>query len=165
MNVKRVIAREGLVVIGFVVLSAVLIFISDHFPPLPKEAHGKYLVSTEGDHHYLVPAENPANKNKNEIASESTKTEIELAKEELSKREFAKQELAKKKALTYEEFLKLRREGHSIEALVDTIDVTQLVRVQNRIRNFGFFLLFAGYPFYLLIRFIFWAIGTLKQKE
>ena len=37
--------------------------------------------------------------------------------------------------------------------------------VSRELQDIGKFLLFGGYPIYLLLRFIIWAIGTLKRKE
>lgn len=36
---------------------------------------------------------------------------------------------------------------------------------QERVRNIGFVILLFGYPVYLLVRFIIWAIRTLRQKH
>lgn len=140
---KKIIAREGLVIIGIIALSIFLNFISYRFPPLPKEAHGNYLVSTEGDHHYIVPAGNATDKRSNWIDVTT---------------------IGKKKMLTFEEYKELDKKGYPPETIARTIDVTFIIRMQDKIRTLGFIILFGGYPIYLLIRFIIWAVRTLKSK-
>lgn len=44
-------------------------------------------------------------------------------------------------------------------------DIEKTENKRGKIREISFYILFLGYPFYLLIRFIVWAIGTLKAKE
>ena len=44
-------------------------------------------------------------------------------------------------------------------------EVTNATEQQNKVRNIGLFILLFGYPIYWLIRFIIWAIRTLKEKE
>lgn len=45
-----------------------------------------------------------------------------------------------------------------------TWDVGLPLCEDKAIKDFGVFLLFAGYPCYLLVRFIIWAIKTLRQE-
>lgn len=51
--------------------------------------------------------------------------------------------------------------GTSGHPFAEWIDVTPL----NLCNTFGRIIIISGYPFYLIIRFIFWAIRTLKQKQ
>jgi len=47
----------------------------------------------------------------------------------------------------------------------DGLSITPAVEgFYQRIKNSGLFLIFAGYPFYLIVRFLIWAIKTLKQE-
>lgn len=54
----------------------------------------------------------------------------------------------------------LRFIGTSGHPFSEWIDVTSL----NFLDGFGRIIIISGYPLYLLIRFIFWAIRTLKQN-
>jgi hypothetical protein len=44
-------------------------------------------------------------------------------------------------------------------------EVDKACEKQEKVRNVGFIIIFFGYPVYLLVRFIAWAIRTLRQKE
>jgi len=50
--------------------------------------------------------------------------------------------------------------GTSGHPFSEWVDVTPF----NSLDGFGRIMIILGYPFYLLIRFIFWAIKTLRQK-
>jgi len=49
--------------------------------------------------------------------------------------------------------------------ITSTEELNKVDAKQERVRTMGMFLIILGYPIYLLIRFIIWAIKTLKQKE
>lgn len=44
-------------------------------------------------------------------------------------------------------------------------DIEEIYRTKNNTENISFNILFLGYPLYLLMRFIIWAIKTLRKKE
>lgn len=69
--------------------------------------------------------------------------------------------------LTPKQFEKLKQAGFTVDKIV-LFEQRRLTENCDKTRSnlslIGFFVLVAGYPLYLLTRFILWAIKTLKQK-
>lgn len=148
MNIKKLIAREGLIFIGVMLLGSLILLISSVYPP------------------YFKP--------------QKTREAIVFTKEQFA--------TLKNKGLTLEQIVMLSKGQLPIdietkvklkEPLTDE-DVEKLDRIdkaraeldrrteekRSKIKDVGFSFLFTTYFIYLvLIKFILWAIKTLKQKE
>ena len=119
MNIKKLIAREGLIFIGIMLLGILFSFISAQIPYAERKPVGAPVFKDNGPwNQYIV----------------GTKDE----------------------------------KGRPIEKIDGSWylkDANENNIMKDNFNNFGILTLFFCYPFYLLIRFIFWAIRTLKQKE
>ena len=119
MNIKKLIAREGLIFIGIMLLGILFSFISAQIPYAERKPVGAPVFKDNGPwNQYIV----------------GTKDE----------------------------------KGRPIEKIDGSWylkDSNDNNLMKDNIANLGMFILFFCYPFYLLIRFILWAIRTLKQKE
>ena len=117
MNIKKIIAREGLVILGIIGI-AIFIIIT---PPL-----------------YIKP-----------------KSTIEVAKQRPS----LEQILGDKKSDKWEKYVVWDndKETKTPEEIAN--------EKRSNIELFGFQFLILAYPAYLLIRFIIWAVRTLKDKS
>lgn len=115
---KRVIAREGLIILGIIGIGILIIFLSSIYPPSP------------------VPI----------------KTDIETGRPS---------------TLTPKQFEKAKQEGFVVDKIV-SFEQRRLKENCDKARGnlslIGFLVLVAGYPLYLLIRFIIWATRALKHK-
>jgi len=112
-TIKQIVAREGLIVLGMILLAFSIFFISSSFPKMAYEKTPSFLTPQE-------------------------------FKE------------ARDAGLTAEEIFRQYHERKQSEP--------KAKKTRFLIRFYGFILIFCAYPFYLLIRFIIWAIKTLREK-
>jgi hypothetical protein len=78
-------------------------------------------------------------------------------------------------SLTKEQFQKGREAGYTVEQIADfekirkgkseILEIEKTGKREARIENIGLFILFLGYPAYLLFRFVIWAIRTLRGAK
>jgi len=119
-NIKRIIAKEGLIILGIIGVGCILITT----PEL-----------------YIKPK--PIRETKNLEQGQIYTTEKNAKPWEIWQEEKVKPE-------------------HKIFRLSE---VEKACERQEKIRFIGFIILLFGYPAYLLVRFIIWAIKTLKEKR
>jgi len=132
MGIKKIIAKEGLILSGIVIFGLLLIFISFRFPALSGQEiarAGNFEIKIE----QLMGRIAQAN-NKPEAADEFNKY------------------FQKWKSDNFNDILQYKH-------------VRFIQKVRKSINLFGKVFILFGYPVFLIIRFIFWAIRTLKQKN
>ena len=119
-KIKKIIAREGLAIIGVIAAGLLIIFASSIFPPHPKpiEPILKETASAVADKWDGYRAK---------TASDLYENAPEMARAKSKSRE--------------------------------------VYRIRSGLHTIGFLLLILGYPFYLFIRYIIWAVRTLKRDE
>lgn len=173
LQIKKIIAREGLVVLGIIGASCLLLFISSVYPPIPKsDIYGGFTQAERksigelmdfrekypeyDDLNNLELAEKLANKypgyqqiyknikSINERNKNQDRFDVSTAKP--PKNDYYAEEIEGKRPPR--------------DLLVELAETKRA-----RIGDVGFHLLFIGYPVYLIIRFILWAVRTLKHKE
>ncbi len=179
-RIKKIIAREGLIILSFVGISLLIILTPDlYIKPKPidllagvtsaedksidtlMQFRNKYSQYNDLDN--LTLAEklaskypeyeqvykdfqkiNERNKNKTNIFDVST------AKPD--KRDYYAEEIEGKSSPQYQGTYRLS-------------EVEKAEQQKEKVKTFGFNFFIFGYLAYLLVRFIFWAIRTLKQKD
>ena len=147
MNIKKIVAREGLIVIVFVVVTGGIFFLDSVLPRISSE----YVTSVElsGHKHEIIwEDECTATSDINdEDKYNILKTLIEKFPNEFSKID---------KPDIYRTDFKIGEceSGYSV-----------LGHLRNLLSDLRFLIPFVFYPFYWVIRFIIWATRTLKSKE
>ena len=148
MNIKKIIAREGLILLGVLLVACVIFFISSIYPP-----HFK-LVKTTSKEAYT--------REQFDVLNHGGLTNEQIVK--LWKGQYPAditKKIENKEALTDEDVAAIDRID---EARAELDRRTEEKR--GSIRWNGLLVLFIAYVFYLIpIRFSIWAIRTLKQKE
>ena len=145
MNIKKLIAREGLIIFGCITLAAFLFFLNILIPE-PELPH-HYLITT-GGHEYKVHTQYYMDTNHSDLSAPAwSSDELEIF------RSIKKDKPADFKDSNLDVIpldLKFEYQGkNDIKNIISTIGILSLFT----------------YPIYLLIRFIIWAIRTLKQRE
>ncbi len=143
MNIKRIIAREGLIILGIIGVVGILLCINFL---LPSDASYIYTCHT--------------GKNKYKIESLEYYTTFN------DEGKFEIFELLQKK---FPNIFPEAKEGYRWMPSDLKIDYpvtryTFLGHMKNALSNISLILFCFGYPFYWLIRFIIWAVKTLKEK-
>ena len=146
MNIKRIIAREGLIIMGIIVSGLCLLWISDRFPPYPPAPAPKLIKVTAEEYKSL----------RKEGLSDVKIVEIDglrIAGPDSDKR-------------TQKEKMIERLEAYKQQILLEENPRNEIVRKQRiMLEGLAWRILLFGYLLYLPIRFIIWAIGTLRKKE
>jgi hypothetical protein len=143
MNIKRIIAREGLVISG-ILLAGVLCF-----------AGSKVIIKC-----FLLPTYKVIFSNGGEYSVQLTKIDDLGTASVDDVREYATQ------------VIKIRDNLPSYLTVVDVKlvggkekEFIKLRLLMERLRSFGLYLLIFAFPLYLFVRFILWAIRTLKKRD
>ena len=155
-NIKKIIAREGLVILSIPLLMFMTSLIPEQITikdkkNTPKESESTFEITTQGilsiDRIYTILVD----KNK-EKASLSTAEELPkgFVLEKDNNSEYDKNGI---------KWYKLKNSIEKTDNVIKEVD--SFVELKSHL--FLFFL-FSAYPLYLLIRFIIWAIRTLKEK-
>lgn len=156
--IKRVIAREGLILLGIVLISSTCIFISAYF--INKYPEPNYNVSDEE----FLSAEGLTLE---EIALTLVNKKFRDDHPEFKDVGFLELfPIIKKRFPEYiypENALEVRQNILKKFAKIET--KKKLNNIFRGINDFGYKFLLLAYPIYLLISFIFWAIRTLKHKD
>jgi len=164
-EVKKLIAREGLVILGILVVGVLIYNLpSLIFSPKSKiQDNGKVLKLSQVELGSL----------REKYPEYDDLGDLALA-EKLAKKYPEYQSLYENIAylevietLTRGQFDKARKEGFSIEEIIEfekRRSIDSFERKRGAFEDVGFFILFLGYPCYLLICFIVWAIKTLREK-
>ena len=143
-KIKLIIAREGLIMLGCAVCAGILLFLQSLIPY--SSPVYEYNVET-GGHKYVITSEEA-------IYSFNFKDKAELCK---TLRDKYPKDLGK-----YD----------GIDFVPDDLKISPLKtihnfagHIRNLLGNLGLLAIFAMYPLYLVIRFVMWAVKTLKGKE
>jgi len=143
LQTKKIIAREGLVIIACLICSAISFFIGSAIPY--QSPTYRYSVLLGGHKHILTFLDD----NPSGFSDEDKKDIIKSLKEKFPTK-FSNESNFNPDDLT-------------IKYLGTKYSLKQ--HIKNAGFNFGIIFLIVAYPIYLFIRFILWAIRTLKQKE
>ena len=137
-NVKKIIAREGLIIIGLIATSLLITFQGGKLVSLPKEIpfdEAMAILDREFKHK-TSPMEETADNLPDIIWDD----EIENSK--------LVAEVAYPPPVKY----------------YNKTNYSRYKAICSHIENFALFLLFLAYPLYLLFRFIIWAVKTVREK-
>ncbi|HAU1234310.1 TPA: hypothetical protein ACXHA5_000646 [Legionella pneumophila] len=167
IKIKKLIAREGLIILSFIGLSLLIILTPDlYIKPKPIDLLAG--VTKQED--------------------KSIEKIMNFRKKYPEYNDLNNLTLAEKLANKYPEYVPVYQDIKKINERnknkTDIFDVStanpidssqseseidpriEKIHVQKeKVKNFGFLLLLFGYPIYLLCRFIFWAVKTLRRKE
>lgn len=139
LKIKKIIAREGLVIISILILSGALIFASNWYDDKKNdlEDYGNIWKGKDSKTGivYVLP---------------STKENLEKRLEEAA---------ANTTEANKEDWIQ-QKYGKEMETIRARIKYAQY---SDYTKTSFFFSLFALYPFYLLIRFVLWAVFTLRK--
>lgn len=167
INIKKLIAREGLIILSFIGLSLLIILTPDLY--IKRKPIDLFAGVTKQE-------------------EKSIEKIMDFRKKYPQYNDFDNLTIAEKLANkfpeygpVYEDIKKINERNKNKTDIFDVstakpIDFSQLgfeidpriekIHVQKeKVKNFGFLLLFFGYPIYLLCRFILWAVKTLRKKE
>jgi len=142
-KIKKIIAREGLVIIGIILVAITLGFISGMFHY--QEPAYLYRCSLE-EHIYEIEFSNYM-----QYYNDEGRLFIFKAVKALNPKDF--------ESYKNDNFLP---DAFKIDYLGQKY--TLIGHIKNFFSNMGLFILFLAYPVYLLIRLIVWAVRTLKEK-
>jgi hypothetical protein len=166
MNIKKLVAREGLIILSFLGISLLIILTPDlYIKPKPIG---------------LAPGVTQA-----EI--KSIDTLMELRKEYPQYNDLDNLNLAQKIASKYPEYEAVHKDfleisernkdkpnvfdistAKPVQSTGETYRLDEIIKAgqqQEKVRTVGFYFLILGYPVYLLVRFIVWAIRTLREEK
>jgi hypothetical protein len=143
MNIKKLIAREGLIIIVILSLLGTFFFISSKINQRRENIEDikLYTIKTEDGKIFKIPA-------KDETILESRVNEVDKGGFLDNVKQEKGQEYINK---TYHSEIK------SVE------ERTKLSRITAVMDNYIIILLIAAYPGYLVLRFVLWAIKTLRS--
>ena len=143
-KIKKVIAREGLIIIMCIVCASLFLFLQGIIPY--DNPSYSYIVET-GGHKYTVTS-------KESYHSFDSKDKAALYK------------------VLRDEYPEDLGKNDRIDFIPDDLKInypkpqyTLRGDIRNLLGNLLILSIFVAYPLYLIIRFIIWAIKTLKQKE
>ncbi len=150
MNIKKTIAREGLVILGIIAVGGLIILLSFVFPPYPAPINSKFDITT------AKPVENTRDYYAEEIEGKKSSqylSETDKSNQDSNEWVDVPVDTAKKVVTDL-----LTKKSYRLS------DIERMNRGQQNINNAGFFIIFLGYPVYLIIRFITWSIRILREK-
>lgn len=142
-KIKRIIAREGLIILSIIGISIILFLISGLIP-----ASSTYIYTCyTGNREYKIEL----NWYQSTYTNDDKSKIFELL-QKLNPKDFP-----------------LDKDGYvwmpsDFKVSYPDTKYNLLGHIKNAFYNFGIFILITSYPLYLLIRFIPWAIKTLKEK-
>jgi len=171
-KIKKIIAREGFVILGIIVVSCLIFLLSSIYPPVPKQSNiYDGLTSTEksalkeltelreqfpeyDDLDNLTLAEKLAKK-----FSEYKQVYVSMKSINIKNKEKKVFDISTAKMAT--DSLGKR---HLITPLIPKAELErrQVTKIRGTLFNTGFLCLIYGYPAYLLISFIVWMIKTIR---
>jgi hypothetical protein len=148
LNTKKMIAREGLIVLGILIIGITLSYFGN-------QLHAKY------SHKFYKVTDNATG---NEFTLEWD-SDIPPMDSEITS--IIKGKLGKSFVVSKEEWGvdNIKRGDVVYCKTFDDILVSGKTKIFYIIKKVGNMFLIAGYPLYWLVRFIFWAIKTLKQND
>lgn len=148
INWKKIIAREGLIMLSCFALTGLLIYVATFIPEtkLPY----KYLITTSG-HKYVIHTDGYMQINDRNFTPPFSQDEIEI--------------FSNVEKLHPEDF-----KGGIYSKVPDAMPLDLKFKFQGKddVKSLFWNIIFASifiYPIYLLVRFILWAVYTLKQKD
>lgn len=160
--IKRIIAREGLVILGILAISSALIWGPD------------YIIPSRPSYD-LLPTLNNLNTAPKDMSDAIGKI-MELREKYPQYDDLTNMELVSKIAKKYPAWQNVDTVMQRINedsqkkpvsfnfATAKPVKINRL-KLSKQISTVGDKILIFTYPFYLLIRFIFWAINTLRKKR
>jgi hypothetical protein len=155
-NLKKIIAREGLVILGIIGISCLIFLISDKYPLYKFDPNISSKITYLDNEETRVKFEDGT---MIEFETKPSPQDIQEA--------YSKAVGSKPSTLTSEQFDKLKKSGFTSEQIVSfelKRQTEKRLKIKKDLSSLGFLILFLGYPIYLLIRFIIWAIKVLREK-
>lgn len=157
IKIKKLIAREGLIILSFIGLSLLIILTPDI-----------YIKRKPID--FLVGVTKQEDK--------SLEIIMNFRKKYPQYNDLDNLTLTERLARKYPEYVPVYQDLKKINernknktnvfdvstATTITPSIEKIYIQKEKVKSFGFLLLFLGYPIYLLCRFIFWAVKTLRNK-
>ena len=144
MIIKKIVAREGLIILACAVCAGLFLFLQNLIPYESQKY--KNVVETSG-HKYAIESEEA-------IYSMDFKDKAVLYKELQNK------------------YPKDLGKSAGVDFVPDDLKIgypktiyTFVGHLRNLLGNLGLLFIFIAYPLYLIVRFVLWAMKTLKGKE
>lgn len=156
LKTKKIIAREGLIIVGIIILSILLTIVS-------KQINRPMRILPLDDW-----VESPQDE------TDAINKILDLREKYPQYNDLTNMELAKRMAKKYPDWenvykviQRINEESKNLKYNYATSKPAKIKRskLSEQVSTLSYWILIFGYPLYLLIRFILWAIKTLKQKE
>lgn len=184
MKIKKIIAREGLVIMGIIVIGCFILLISSVYPPIPKpkiiyiEQKENIDQDLSKDALFLSEDELMSVQGLAQSEQDAIAKMVEFRKKYPEYDDLDNISLAEKLTKKYPEYQNVYKNIKSIyEKMKDKTDEfnfatakpsvllskkSDIYEKRGKISSIGFYFLLFTYPLYLIIRFIIWATKTLK---